>query len=159
MSNKSQIINPPHSLGKAIVGDGPPKLDSGLLKQAEQAISALEGGFSDLAAVSLAEIRSALARADANRDDAAAELSTIFTLVMDLKGQGATYDYMMLTEIGDLLKKFTEGRKELTGRDIKIIGAHIDAMQAVLRDEIKGDGGAVGRQIVGNLHQLTQAKK
>lgn len=156
MSDKPQIINPPHGLGKAIVGDGSTKLDADILKQAEQAIDALEDGFSELAAVSLAEIRASLARADAKRDEAGEELGAMFTLVMDLKGQGATYDYMMLTEIGDLLKKFTEGRKTLTGRDIQIIGAHIDAMQAVLRDEIKGDGGAVGRQIVANLHQLTQ---
>lgn len=157
MSDKPQIINPPHGLGKAIVGDGALKLDSDLLKQAEQAIGALEGGFSELAAVSLAEIRAALARADANRDDAGTELSKMFTLVMDLKGQGATYDYMLLTEIGDLLKKFTEARETITGRDIKIIGAHIDAMQAVLREKIKGDGGEVGRQIVANLHQLTHS--
>jgi len=157
MSDRPQFINPPNSLRKAIVGDGPPRLDSELLKRAELAVGALEDGFAGLAAGSLEDIRKALKRAEAAPAQASEELRTIFTLVMDLKGQGATYDYLMLTEIGDFLKKFTEGKTVLTARDIKVIGAHIDAMQAVLRDGIKGEGGKVGRQIVGNLQQLIQS--
>lgn len=128
MSDKPQFINPPNGLRNAIVGSGPAKLDAALLKQAELAVGALEDGFAELAASSLDEVREALARAEADTGSVESQLRKIFTLVMDLKGQGATYDYLMLTEIGDLLMRFTEVKTALNSRDIKVMSAHIDAM-------------------------------
>ena len=47
-----------------------------------------------------------------------------------------------------------EGRKEISDRDHHIVCAHVDAMQAVIRGDIKGGGGEVGRGIVSGLRAL-----
>ena len=141
---KAQFFNPPHSLAKAIVGDGPARIDPNLVKQAEEAVARLKDDFPEWANEYIDDMRRAVADARANPDATGDEVSLIFTRAMDLKGQAGSYGLMMLTEIGDLLKKYTEGRSSVTERDLQIIDAHIDAMSVALRDEIDGDGGEVG---------------
>jgi hypothetical protein len=34
---------------------------------------------------------------------------------------------------------------------VEIVRAHIDAMRAVLRDKVSGDGGMVGRELLASL--------
>jgi hypothetical protein len=42
----------------------------------------------------------------------------------------------------------------LSPREFEIVYAHVDAMQAVLRAEMKGGGDKIGVQIVDGLSQL-----
>ena len=151
---KPQFIRPPHSLGKAIVGDGPARMDPELLKKAEAVVKEMERDFPDWADEYLDRMRAALNDATADPAGAAENLQQIFTLVMDLKGQAGSYGYQMLTQLGDLLKSYTEELRKVDGRSSQIIEAHVDAMQVALRQRIKGDGGDVGRQIVGDLQKL-----
>lgn len=156
MSDKAsaQFIRPPHSLGKAIVGDGPARMDPELLKKAEAVVKQMEEDFPEWADDYLDQMRAALDAAKADPAAAHEQIQRIFTLVMDLKGQAGSYGYQMLTLIGDLLKGYTEDLGQLDRRTVQIIEAHIDAMQAALRQGVKGDGGDVGRQIVGDLQKL-----
>ena len=62
--------------------------------------------------------------------------------------------YELITSIGDLLTKFMEEREKVSNRDFEIIRAHVDAMHAVIRQDIKGNGGKIGTQIVEELSQL-----
>ena len=62
----------------------------------------------------------------------------------------------MITSIGDLLTKFLEGKEDLSSREFEIVHAHVDAMQAVLREEMKGGGDKIGVQIVDGLAPLVQ---
>lgn len=151
---KARFINPPHSLGKAIVGTGPARIDKDMLERAEAAISGLQEDFPNWAGDYIEEMRKALAVAQADISTLPEQLPRIFTQVMDLKGLAGSYGFPMLSEIGDLLKKYTEGRDSMTSRDLTIVEAHIDAMHVVLRDQIKGDGGDVGRAVVAHLQQL-----
>ena len=67
-----------------------------------------------------------------------AAITDIYTRALDLKGQGGGFGYDLITAIGDLLTKFLEGKVDLSPRDFDILNAHVDAMQAVLRAEMKG---------------------
>ena len=51
-----------------------------------------------------------------------------------------------------------EERETVSSHDFEIIYAHVDAMQAVIRQDIKGDGGKVGNQIVDGLSELVLKK-
>lgn len=157
--SKVKIFNPPHGAGKAIVGDGPPQLDDRLLEKAEAAIKVMEQDFPQLAADCLVEMKSCFERAKANPDGSKKDVRSILTLAMDLKGEAGSYGYQMISEIGELLRRYIQDLETLSARDLQAIAAHIQAMEVVLRDRIKGDGGKVGRQIVDNLHNLATQKK
>ena len=99
---------------KAKNGDGPVSIDPSVLQRAEEVVDKLSEDYSSFA------------QAD------------IYTRALDLKGQGGGFGYDLITAIGDLLTKILEGKEDLSPRGFGILNAHVDAMQAVLRAEMKG---------------------
>lgn len=85
-------------------------------------------------------------QADENRR--AAEFKRINEVAHDMRGQGGTFGYPLVTTVADSLYKFTAARA-LTGDDqVQIVKAHIDTMNAVINERIEGDGGALGRELL-----------
>ncbi len=95
----------------------------------------------------------AAARSDPDRQEE--YIMHIFRRVMELKGQGGSFGYDLISQVGDSLKKFTESRREASPRDVEIIAAHVQAMRVVMVEDIRGDGDDVGRAIVDGLYKLT----
>ena len=116
----------------------------------------LQGDYAAWAQQDIDGLRTALEEARNNPDDQGAAIAALYTHALELKGQGGGFGYDLITAVGDLLNKFMEGRESVEGKDFEIIAAHIDAMQAVIRDRIKGNGGKVGMKIVEGLHLLVQ---
>ncbi len=70
-------------------------------------------------------------------------------LAHELKSQGGTFGYPLISVFGKSLNEFTE--KEVgyvTDDHLEIVKAHIDLMRAVIKDRISGDGGNVGRELM-----------
>ncbi len=150
-----QIIKPPNTLLKAKTGRGEVKPDRKAIRRGEAAIEKVGQDFPKWAQGDFDEMDRALAAARKDPERQGEYLMQIFRISMELKGQGGSFGYTLISEIGDSLKKFTESRKEASPRDVEIIAAHVNAMRVVMVENIKGDGGEVGRAIVNGLHKLT----
>jgi len=72
----------------------------------------------------------------------------------DLKGQGGTFGYPLVTAFATSLNRFSAIRQDISDNHVEIIKAHIDAMRAVIRDRIKGDGGEIGAALQRGLEQV-----
>ncbi len=157
MSNRSdvQIIKPPNTLMKAKTGRGRVTPDTQAIERAEAAIKTIGDDFATWAQSDLDELDKALAAARKNPDQQEDYITEIFRRAMELKGQGGSFGYDLISQVGDSLKKFTDSRSEANPRDVEIIAAHVDAMRVVMVEDIKGDGGDVGRAIVDSLYKLT----
>lgn len=155
-SAQAETLNPPNPLDKAKNGDGPVSIDPNVLKRAEESVEKLSEDYSSFAQADVDGIKAAIARAEANPEERQGAIADIYTRALDLKGQGGGFGYNMITSIGDLLTKFLEGKEDLAPREFEIVHAHVDAMQAVLREEMKGGGDKIGIQIVDGLTQLVQ---
>ncbi len=150
----AETITPPNPLAKAKSGDGPVTIDPAVLRKAEQVVDDLQGDYSAWAQTDIDALRDAVLAAKGDPKALRQSISEIYTHALDLKGQGAGFGYDLITSIGDLLTKFMEDRNNVSSRDFEIICAHIDAIQAVIREDIKGDGGKVGVGIVDGLSEL-----
>ena len=150
-----QVIRPPNTLAMKAKKDSSVPIAQ-RLSQADAAVAEFGKGFSKWGLDDIAGIEAALEQARQDPEGHEALVSDIFGRAMDLKSQGGSFGYTLISEIGDSLKRFTEGRKGVSKRDIDIIAAHVDAMRAVLLQGIRGEGGKVGRQIVAGLQQLTE---
>ncbi len=150
-----QIIKPPNNLLKAKTGSGKVKLDSQAIQRAESAIQKIGEDFPEWAQRDLDDMEKALAAARQNPDQLEDCIMQIFRRSMELKGQGGSFGYDLISQIGDSLKKFTESRNDANPRDVEIIAAHVSAMRVVMLQDIKGDGGNVGRAIVDGIYKLT----
>lgn len=69
----------------------------------------------------------------------------------DMKGQGGTFGYPLISAFSDGLYGFANARGELTDDHVEIIKAHIDAMRAVISNRVKGDGGEIGAELTKGL--------
>lgn len=74
----------------------------------------------------------------------------------DLKGQGGTFGYPLVTAFATSLNRFSAIRNDITDAHVEIVKAHIDAMRAVIRDRIKGDGGEIGAALQRGLAQVIE---
>lgn len=71
----------------------------------------------------------------------------------ELKGQGGTFGYPLISTFGKSLFELTSSREgSISDNRLNIAKSHIDAMQAVIKGRVAGDGGAVGAELVKSLN-------
>lgn len=150
----NEIFHPPNTLKKAKIGDGPGKLDPEILKRAENAITKMSDDYSRWANEDLVNLDAALDKLRADGTDHTAELKDMFRVALDMKGQGGSFGYILITAIADSLMKFIEDRTEANEFDLEVIAAHLAAMRAVFSHEVRDDGGPVGEQLMDGLFKL-----
>lgn len=81
----------------------------------------------------------------------AAALRDVYGVSHDIKGQGSTFGYHLITEIGQLLCRYTERAIERKKVDRAVIDAHVEAMRTVVDNRIQGPAGELGREIIDAL--------
>lgn len=69
----------------------------------------------------------------------------------DLKGLGATYQYPLVTRIAGSLCRMMDDADKRMQAPIAILDAHVDAIRAVVRDEIQTDEHPLGRDLAETL--------
>jgi hypothetical protein len=74
----------------------------------------------------------------------------------EMKGQGGTFGYPLVSTFGDSLYDFTGPNAGLTDNHVEIVKAHVDAMRATIHGRIQGDGGQVGNELKTMLHMAIQ---
>ncbi len=77
----------------------------------------------------------------------------IHAIAHDMKGQGGTFGYPLITDFAESLYNFTGSKGEISDRMVELVKAHIDAMRAVIRGRIKGDGGEIGAELRRSLDE------
>jgi len=75
----------------------------------------------------------------------------------DMKGQGGTFGYPLITNFADSLYGFTIQRPgEITDSQVELIKSHLDAMRAVIRGRVSGDGGEIGTKLSESLNKAIE---
>lgn len=147
---KSKEVILPNKLREK-VGGIPGKMgsiDPAIIARAEKKVEDISKNYTESANTELVELQEAFQKCSAVQG----ELQTPFIrkinmLVHELRGQGASFGYPLLTEFANFLFDFTDGLKMASGPQMEIIKAHIDTMHIVVVQKINGDGGAVGQQL------------
>ncbi|MBI1777237.1 MAG: Hpt domain-containing protein [Proteobacteria bacterium] len=149
-----EVIHPPNKL-RARVGPGTKGMDPQLLAKAEEAVVKVQNSidFAAQVAPDLAKIATALQHIS-KREEQQKHLEAMFQVVHDLRGGGTSFGYPLVTQIGSLLCKYIEHREDADDGEIDVIRAHVDALRAVVLSKLKGDGGAIGQEIVKGLHKI-----
>ena len=125
-----------------------------VLARAEAAIADLAKDYSAWALADVAKSRTALAAAVADPAHRAAHVEALFRISHDLKGQGSSFGYPLVTKIGHSLCALTRDRgMAYEDKHLELAQAHVDAIQLVLTKGIKGDGGKVGAELIAKLEQ------
>ena len=73
----------------------------------------------------------------------------------DMRGQGGTFGYPLISHFGDSLydASLFEIGAPISDNHVEIAKAHVDAMNAVIKARISGDGGAIGTELRSTLEK------
>ncbi len=131
-------------LGGGAVGEIP----SDLLEEAESSLERAALDFTEWAGKYLAKLSKLCERAlEQERDLRRNYFEEINLLAHELRGQGGTFGYPLISVFGKRLYEVTGAECRVGDNAVEIVKAHVDVMRAVLREKIAGDGGQVGREL------------
>lgn len=146
-----EVIQPPNTL-KDRVSSGP--LSNVDFSAVDAVIDNLSEDFINRLPEDLERIENALKALEQNPEDSA-RISILFRHVHDLKGQAGTFDYDLISVIGNDLCRFVERPLEWTPRRLQVVRYHVEAMKHVAKHQITGHGGEHGRNMVDTLHSMS----
>ena len=149
MSNSAQVIRPPNTL-RLKVGGGFGGIDAGAIAKAEEALKAMSAQFGQWLQDEIVKLDKAQAdiRSQGYNEQTA---EALYFRAHDLKGLGTTYQYPLVTRLaGSLCKMMDEPGKRMAA-PIVLIDAHVDAIKAVVRDQIQTDDHPTGKALAETL--------
>ena len=106
--NVGKLIQPPNKLSNKVTVGGPGAVDEAALERAEQVIGDLSESYIDWAREDLTKIQTVFEELKSSGGDSE-PLDGVFQISHDIKGQGGSFDYELMTIIGDMLCRYIEG--------------------------------------------------
>ena len=77
-------------------------------------------------------------------------------VVHNVKGQGSSFGYPLMTEIGESLSHLLKAIEQPHEPQIKLVEAHVTALRFVMDQDIKGPGDEECRTLVKRLQELVR---
>ncbi len=134
-----------------------------IIDAAQEKIKRLVGDYADWARRYISSMSDSLASLEIGgwpEDGNAKHVANINRISHELRGQSGTFDYQLITSFGKSLYKATmDTEMKITENRLKLVEAHIDAIRTVFRNRITGDGGKVGKALLGEIENAAQKYK
>ena len=148
------VIPPPRPLRNKVSPGGPSLAE--IVERAETALARMTDEYAETAREDLAELDAALAAIKAAASDAvrAEALGRVYRLAHEMRTQGGTFDYPLITRIGSSLCAFIEAHGDKAAERWEVIETHGYAMRAVLAGRVTGYGGKIGRELVADIEAM-----
>tara|TARA_R110000787_G_scaffold134602_1_gene246989 strand:- start:3652 stop:4083 length:432 start_codon:yes stop_codon:yes gene_type:complete len=138
------------------VGGGFGGIDANAIAKAEEALKAMSSQFGQWLQDEIVKLEQAQQGIrDGGYTPETAE--ALYFRAHDLKGLGSTYQYPIVTRLaGSLCKLLDDSEKRMAAPPI-LLDAHIDAIRAVVRDQIQTDEHPTGRILAETLEARVTA--
>ncbi|MES2342087.1 MAG: Hpt domain-containing protein [Pseudomonadota bacterium] len=144
--NSGQVIQVPNTL-RLKVGGRFGAIDPSAIAKAEAALKSLSGNFSQWLNDEVTKLEAARQRIK-SEGMTPETMESLYLRAHDLKGLGTTYEFPLITRIGASLCRLIDDKDKRMQAPMALIDAHIDAIKAAVRDEIKTDEHPVGKALI-----------
>jgi hypothetical protein len=144
----AEVIQVPNMLKLKVGGRG--GIDMAAIAKAEAALKSLSGNFAQWLNDEIVKLEAA--RQDVRAQGLTAQtVETLYLRAHDLKGLGATYEFPLITRLAASLCKLIDDPDTRLSAPMFLVDAHIDAIKACVRDDIKVDTHPVGKVLAAEL--------
>ena len=133
--------------GLGNVSGGEIEFDEGLLASAQEALDELSEEYPDWVMGIIDELFEVHRRCVDDEINRKGYFERINGIAHDMKGQGGTFGYQLITNFAEGLYTFTAMGAGLSDNHVDIVKSHIDAMRVVIRERIEGNGGDIGNEL------------
>ena len=130
--------------------------DEDLMSAAEEALNEMAEDYPDWVMSVIDELFEVHRRCVDDEVNRKGYFERINSIAHDMKGQGGTFGYQLITDFAEGLYKFTSKGSGLSDSHVEIIKAHIDAMRVVIRERVEGDGGDIGSELKKGLQDSVE---
>jgi HPt (histidine-containing phosphotransfer) domain-containing protein len=152
MSKSNVQIIHPRDIGLPLLDGKMPVFDPDAVARADQTLKAMSGSFQQWLETDVRRLQHLRTAAEqAQWSDRSIE--ALMSVAHDIKGIGASYGYPLATEIAASLCRLIEtpSGKSATRAAPALAQAHVDALRAIARDQIKTQDHPVGRALLAAL--------
>lgn len=122
-------------------------IDPGAIAKAEAALKSLSGNFAQWLSDEIVKLDAAR-QAVRDQGVSAETMESLYLRAHDLKGLGTTYEFPLVTRIGASLCRLIDDKEKRLTVPLALVDAHIDAIKAAVRDDIRTDEHPVGRSLI-----------
>jgi hypothetical protein len=151
----SQVIQVPNML-RLKVGGKSGSLDNDVIARAEAALKSLSGQFAQWLQDEIDKLDAARSAIQAQGLNAATA-EGLYLRAHDLKGLGSTYEFPLITRIAGSLCKLLDEPDKRAAAPLFLVDAHIHAIKAAVRDDIRDASHPVGKALAEELEgRVTQ---
>lgn len=154
---EAQRIQPPNDLRLKVGGGGFGGIDANALAKAEAALKSLSAQFDTWLDDEMAKLDAARAAIDAG-GHTVETAEALYMRAHDLKGLGGTYGFPLVTRVAASLCKLTDKAETRLMAPLYLIDAHIHAVKAIVRDQIRDEDHPVGVALATELENKVAAE-
>ena len=122
------------------------------IAKAEAALKSLASNFSQWLSDEITKLEAASQQVRA-QGITTETMENLYLRAHDLKGLGTTYGYQLITRIAGSLCRMIDDKDKRAATPMELVDAHIDAIKAAVRDDIKTDEHPVGSVLVEELER------
>lgn len=141
------LIQPTNTL-RLKVGGG--RLDMAAVAKAEAALKSLSGNFAEWLGDEIGKLEAARLRTKTTGMEGA-DGEAFYIHAHDLKGLGGTYEFPLITRLAGSLCRLVEEPSNRAAAPAALIDAHINAIRASLRDNVRTDEDPTVKALVAGL--------
>jgi hypothetical protein len=132
------------------------QIDKAALDKANAALEKMKEDYPDWVQRHVDELRMYHARCVDTPNERLKYYAKMREIAHDMKGQGGTFGYPLITTFATSLYEFVGTRAGTTDNHIEVIKSHMDAMAAVIKDRVKGTGGEIGMALSKGLQDAIE---
>lgn len=144
-----EIVPVPQNLKDAL-GPGP-GFDRAGLERAQAAVEVLRTEYESRLVQNLRDFEATLATMKAA---GALDRAALYARVCDLRAEGGSYDYGLVTDYADSLANYLDSGGPSEAVDIAIVETHLSALLAVVHNRVRGNGGRTAKELGESLRRL-----
>ena len=155
-NNDIEFITPPNTLREKVPVNGLGSIDEAVLKRAELAIENMSDEYLEWVQQDIARIEDACRTLKASDQGRVEKLKSVFQIAHDIKGQGGSFGYDLMTAIGHQVCRLIEKAPPDDPDLVDVIDVHVNSMKLVIANKIKGQGGKAGENMLAGLSKVCE---
>lgn len=133
---------------------GKTSISTDALEAAEKALNKMSEDYPDWVSGLIVKLQEQHGRCVDTPDKRHEFFEEINHIAHDMKGQGGTFGYPLITDFADSLYGFTVKKPgDISDNQIELVKSHVDSMRAVIRGRVSGDGGEIGAELAKSLEE------
>lgn len=127
-----------------------------MIEKATKIVETMQDDYVEESKKDIEKLKAILKKIKENPDNARDDVKELIDLANDMKSQGGSFNYNLVTFISNSLAKFLDEKQTIDSKTIETIQIHVDTIIMVINRKMTGNGGQMGKEILNGIKAIAQ---